>query len=335
MKPGKNKKNPETEFRIACVIPCYKERDHILEVIAEVGPEVSHIIIVDDACPDQTGTYVMDNNDDPRVEVIVQQHNTGVGGATLAGYGRASELDVDVIVKLDGDGQMDTSLIPALVRPIQEGHADYCKGNRFEHMDNISAMPKSRIIGNIVLSFMTKLSSGYWNIFDPTNGFTAIHIEAARRLPVDHISNSFFFESDMLYRLGMLRAVVVDIPMSARYGREVSSLNIYKIIPEFTWKHSINSCKRIFFTYFIQQVNFASFQLVVGKLMLLFGVIFGAIKWNQSSVENIPATAGTVILAALPVILGTQFLISFINFDTQNIPKVPLHKRIKGHVAKP
>ena len=327
-------KNQDQDYKIAAVIPCYREKVHILEVINELGSEIDHILVVDDACPDKTGEFVNANNKDPRVEVIIQTSNTGVGGATITGYRRACELDIDIIVKLDGDGQMDPSLIPNLIKPIKDGKSDYCKGNRFERIDKITAMPITRIIGNIALSFLSKMSSGYWNIFDPTNGFTAIHIEAVKNLPLDKISNKFFFESDMLFQLGMIRAVVTDIPMPARYGAEVSSLNIPMIIPEFTWKHYLNTCKRIFYTYFVRQFSFASIQLVLGKLMLLFGLIFGGVKWHQSNVEGIPATAGTVVLAALPIILGTQFLISFINFDTGNIPKIPLHRRIKGDLGE-
>ena len=310
--------------RVAVVIPCYRETAHILDVLAGIGPEVDAIHVVDDACPDGTGAYVRENCDDARVAVTVNDANLGVGGATMAGYRAALDDGAELLVKLDGDGQMDPALIPSLLHPIAAGTADYAKGNRFHALDGVTGMPWGRIIGNFVLSFASKLSSGYWNIFDPTNGFTAIHAAAARRLPMDRLSNGYFFESDMLFHLGMMRAVVVDVPMRAQYGSEQSGIQIPKIIPEFIGKHYLNTCRRIFFTYFIRETNAATLELVFGKLLVLFGIVFGAINWIDSEVTDVPATAGTVILAALPIILGSQLLIAFLNYDTRNVPAAPI-----------
>jgi len=310
--------------RIAVVIPCYRERDHILDVIAGIGPEVARVYVVDDGCPDKTGQLVQEQCDDARVSVLNSETNRGVGGATLLGYRQALDEGAEMIVKLDGDGQMNPRLIPALVAPLAAGRADYAKGNRFHSLDGVTEMPATRIFGNLVLSFASKLSSGYWNIFDPTNGFTAIHREAARRLPLERISEGYFFESDMLFHLGLLRAVVKDVPMRARYGTETSGIRIPRVIPEFLIKHYVNTCKRIFFTYFVRETNVATAQLVAGKLLLLFGIIFGAVKWAESINTGVAATAGTVILAALPVILGSQALIAFLSYDTRNVPGEPL-----------
>lgn len=312
---------------IAVVIPCYRETSRILDVIKAIGSEVGRIIVVDDACPDKTGEHVKTHCSDQRVEVLFHDRNTGVGGATLSGYKRAIEEGAEVIVKVDGDGQMDPSLISELVAPLLAGEADYTKGNRFFNLDGLSEMPRVRIFGNLALSFLSKASSGYWNIFDPTNGFTAIHIDAARRLPFDKINEGFFFESDMLFRLNMMRAVVCDMPMPARYGDEESSLKVRNVIFNFAAKHYVNSVKRVFYSYFIRDFGVPSIELVLGKLLLLFGVLYGAYSWHESSVTDIPATAGTVILAALPIILGTQMLMAFLNFDTRNVPSKPLNRR--------
>ena len=312
---------------IAVVIPCYRETAHILDVIKAIGAEVSQIIVIDDACPENTGSHVKSQCTDKRVEVLIHAKNTGVGGATMSGYKRAIETGAEIIVKVDGDGQMDPSLIPDLVAPLIEGVADYTKGNRFYNLDGLSDMPRVRIFGNLILSFASKVSSGYWNIFDPTNGFTALHIDAARRLPFDKIDNGFFFESDMLFRLNMMRCVVVDIPMPARYGTEESSLKIRNVILSFAYRHFVNATKRILYSYFIRDFGVASIELVLGKLLLLFGVVFGLFSWSASAVSGIPATAGTVILAALPIILGSQMLIAFLNFDTKNVPSKPLNRR--------
>jgi glycosyltransferase involved in cell wall biosynthesis len=310
---------------IAVVIPCYRETQHVLGVLAGIGAEIGRIIVVDDACPDGTGRLVRERCTDPRVEVLTHEKNKGVGGATITGYRRALELGAEIIVKLDGDGQMDPAMIPLLVKPIAVGEADYTKGNRFHQFLALGRMPPVRITGNMLLSFLSKLSSGYWDVFDPTNGFTATHSKVLRVLPLEKISEGFFFESDMLFRLGLIRAVVKDIPMRARYGNEVSGISIPRIIPEFLIKHYLNVCRRIYYTYFVRDFGFASIQLVLGKLLVLFGLGYGIYWWHDSTVTDVPATAGTVVLAALPIILGSQFLIAFINYDTRNVPRQPVH----------
>ncbi len=320
---------------IAVVIPCYRETAHILDVVAAIGGEVERIFVVDDACPDHTGNFVRENCTDSRVEVIVHPRNTGVGGATLTGYSHALAADAGIIVKLDGDGQMDPALIPDLVAPIEEGRADYAKGNRFHDPDGLIRMPTARIFGNLVLSFAAKLSSGYWNIFDPTNGFTAIHARVAERLPFDKISKGFFFESDMLFRLGLMRAAAADIPMRARYGDEESTLKIRSVVLEFAAKHWLNAAKRILYSYFLRDFNIASIHLILGKPLFLFGLIFGAVQWRASIASGTPATAGTVILAALPIILGSQMLIAFVDYDTRNLPRQALHPRLKKRPPTP
>jgi len=312
---------------VAVVIPCYRETAHILDVLSAVGPEVHCIYVVDDACPDGTGQFVRENTEDGRITVLFNPENKGVGGATLAGYRQALDDGATIIIKLDGDGQMDPANIPELIAPIQNGQADYSKGNRFHSLEGVTGMPFSRVFGNFVLSFASKLSSGYWSIFDPTNGYTAIHSTAAGRLPLERLSSGYFFESDMLFHLGMLRAVVVDVPMQARYGSETSGIRIPKVVPEFIFKHYANTCRRIFFTYLVREANVATAQLVLGKLLLIFGIIFGAINWIDSEISDVTASAGTVVLAALPIIVGSQLMIAFLNYDTRNVPTVPLQNR--------
>jgi len=210
--------------KIAVVIPSYKVTKHILDVIAAIGEEVHRIYIVDDCCPDRSGEFVEQHCSDSRVVVLRNETNQGVGGAMMAGYKAAIEDGMDIIVKIDGDGQMDPALLQAFVSPIVSGEADYAKGNRFFDLESVRTMPKRRLFGNAALSFMTKLSSGYWNLFDPTNGYTAIHASVAKYLPFEKISNRYFFETDMLFRLNTLGAVVVDVPMVAKYADEVSNL---------------------------------------------------------------------------------------------------------------
>ncbi len=315
---------------IAVVIPSYRVRDHVLSVLAAIGPEVNRVYVVDDACPDHSGDHVEQNCRDPRVRVLRHPSNRGVGGAVLSGYRQALADGAQVIVKIDGDGQMDPALIPAFVEPILRGEADYTKGNRFYDLAQIGRMPGMRIFGNAVLSFMAKLSTGYWDLFDPTNGFTAIHAEAARLLPHDRISQRYFFETDLLFRLNTFRAVVVDIPMDARYGDEVSHLKITRILGEFLFKHARNFCKRIFYNYFLRDLSVASLELVVGLGMVVFGASYGAYHWTLSMQTGITTPAGTVMLAALPGLVGLQLLLAFLGFDIASVPQRCMHPRLSG-----
>lgn len=312
---------------IAVVIPSYKVKTHILDVIARMGPEVAQVYVVDDMCPEGSGTYVEENCRDPRVRVLRNSVNKGVGGATMAGYQAAIEAGHEVIVKVDGDGQMAPELIPQFVAPILEGHADYTKGNRFYDLTHIGQMPAIRLMGNAALSFMSKFSSGYWDIFDPTNGYTAIHAKVASHLPMDKISQRYFFESDMLFRLNTMRCVVMDIPMDAHYADEVSSLRIGSVLGEFLGKHTRNFIKRIGYNYFLRDMSAASLHLVLGLMLMLFGLVFGSYHWMISVTQHVFTAAGTVMLAALPLIMGLQFLLAFMLHDTQSTPRQPMHRR--------
>jgi dolichol-phosphate mannosyltransferase len=315
--------------RIAVVMPAYKSRQFIADVLAVIGPEVESIIVIDDACPDHTGQFVLDNCKDDRINVLFHEKNLGVGGAVITGYKHALDLQADIIVKIDSDGQMDPKDIPDIVSPIINGYADYTKGNRFYDIEDVKEMPVVRLIGNAGLSFLSKLSSGYWNIFDPTNGYTAIHQKALNALPLDKLSQRFFFESDMLFRLNISRAVVIDVPIRARYGQEKSNLNISKEIGNFFVYHLKNFFKRIFYAYYLRDFTVASIQLLIGTILLLFGVIFGGNAWVRSIHSGQPATAGTVMVAALTVFIGIEFILSFFVYDYQFVPKNPLQSKLR------
>lgn len=223
-------KTMRKDMKVAVVIPCYKVKKHILDVINNIGNEVAIIYVVDDKCPELSGEYVQQNCIDPRVKVIFNNENKGVGGAVISGYLASLEDNVDIVVKLDGDGQMDPSLIGDFINPISKEFADYTKGNRFYDVESLKPMPKIRLFGNTVLSFMTKFSSGYYNIFDPTNGYTAISSFALKKINLDKLSKRYFFESDILFRLNLINAKVVDVPMDAIYEDEESNLHIKKIV---------------------------------------------------------------------------------------------------------
>lgn len=316
----------DSELKIAVVIPSYKVREQILSVISAIGAEVTKIYVVDDCCPDLSGDFVETNCRDKRVSVIRHSENQGVGGAVISGYKAALDEGMDIIVKIDGDGQMAPSLIPYFVSPIVAGSADYTKGNRFFDLESVRVMPSARLFGNVVLSFLTKISTGYWHLFDPTNGYTAIHRSVAENLPYDKISKRYFFESDMLFRLNTFRAVVVDIPMTAIYANEISNLKISSVLGEFVYKHIQNLCKRIFYNYYLRDMSLASFELIAGLFMFLFGGGFGVYHWFLSFATGHEATAGTVMLSALPVIVGLQLLLSFLGYDISTVPNQPISR---------
>ena len=312
---------------IAVVIPSYRVTRHIIGVIAGIGPEVARIYVVDDRCPDASGAFVRANCSDPRVTVLEHAENQGVGGAVMTGYRAAIADGARVIVKIDGDGQMDAALLPDFVAPILAGEADYTKGNRFFDLEQIRQMPAMRLFGNAVLSLMTKVSSGYWNLFDPTNGYTAIHADCARHLPFDKISRRYFFETDMLFRLNTLGAVVADVPMDAKYGDEVSNLKISKVVTEFAAKHVRNLGKRLFYNYYLRNMSLASLELPLGLLLVAFGAVYGVSHWLDSASDRVATPAGTVMLAALPVIMGVQLILAFLAYDIASVPTRPLHKK--------
>jgi dolichol-phosphate mannosyltransferase len=260
--------------------------------------------------------------------VVKHAVNKGVGGAMVSGYREALELGCTIVVKVDGDGQMDPALLPMFVRPVAEGKADYAKGNRFYNLEDTRQMPRKRLLANLLHSFCSKLSTGYWNIFDPANGYTAIHANVLRHLPLDKISERYFFETDMLFRLGLLRCKVVDIPMRAVYADEVSSFHMRKNIPVFLAGHLRNTAKRIAYNYFLRDFHAASLNLLLGGALTLFGTLFGACTWLHALSTGVATPTGTIMLAALPVLLGLNLLLSFLHFDTQNVPQEIIHDKL-------
>ncbi len=311
---------------LAVVIPTYRAHRHILPVIQAIGPEVQRIYVVDDGCPDSSGDFVSAHSTDPRLCVIKHAHNRGVGAAVITGYKAALQDGMEVLVKIDSDGRMDPALVMDFVNAILRGEADYTKGNRFFDLEAVRRIPPLRLFGNAVLSLIMKLSSGYWNLFDPTNGYTAIHADVVRHLPLQKVSPRYFFESDVLFRLNTLRAVVVDVPMAARYGDEVSHLKVGRVSVEFVFKHLRNFAKRIFYNYYLRDMSLASIQLPLGFALLAFGAVYGGYHWIHSSQAGVATPAGTVMLSAMPVLVGVQLLLGFIGHDVGSVPVRPLHR---------
>jgi glycosyltransferase involved in cell wall biosynthesis len=316
------------KMSVGVVIPAYKVRNHILDIISRIGQEVTSIIVIDDKCPDGSGQFVLDNCRDPRVVVCFHEQNKGVGGAVITGYRSAIERNLDIVVKVDGDGQMPPEMIETIIAPILSGEADYVKGNRFFNPEDVRAMPHIRLVGNAALSFLTKMSSGYWSVFDPTNGFTAIHASLLPVLGLNKIAERYFFETDMLFRLSLIRGRVIDVPMTALYGDEESNLKIRNVFLEFLLGNIRNAFKRIFYSYFLRNFSIASAYLVVGLCLMFFGLVFGSVNWAHSVRTGVAASSGTVMLAAMPLLIGLQLLLNFMAFDVSAEPSSPIHPRL-------
>lgn len=312
-------------MRVAVVVPCYRVKAHVLDVLKEIPPIVEGIFCVDDACPEKSGLFIEQVNADPRVLVIYNENNLGVGGAVKVGYRAAAARGFDVAIKIDGDGQMDPRMIPRFIAAIATHSCDYAKGNRFFRIEDVRQMPKLRIFGNAILSLLSKLSTGNWHIFDPTNGYTALHLATLDLLDLDKVADRFFFETDLLFRLNLARCVTRDLPMTAKYGEEISNLRVSRIVLPFLWGHLRNTVKRIGYTYFLRDFHATSVTLVLGPPLLLGGIVFSLYRWWRSFHDGIPATAGTVMICALLLISGAQLLLSALAFDIGNVPREPMH----------
>ncbi|MGZ6347480.1 MAG: glycosyltransferase family 2 protein [Anaerolineales bacterium] len=313
------------KFKIAAVIPAFRVERDIEAVLDGLPPYLKHIIVVDDASPDRTSDKVRARaKRDRRLVLLRLERNQGVGGAMVTGFRKALELGAQIVVKIDGDGQMDLQHLPALLMPLIRGQADYVKGNRFRDFLALQKMPIVRRLGNMGLGFLAKAATGYWNVFDPTNGFLAIRAEILAQLPLERIDHGYYFETSMLANLYLIEAAVLDVPMPARYQGEASSLIIHRVLFEFTFKLLGTFLRRIVLKNFIYNFSMASIYLLVGLPLLLFGVIFGSLKWIHYASLGVTAPTGTVMLPTLTVLLGIQLLLSAIEIDLHSVPQKPL-----------
>lgn len=308
---------------IAVVIPAYKVEKHIRTVVENVPNFVKSIIVVNDASPDST-RLILKEIEDERLIILDHKENRGVGGAMISGYNHAVSRGAEIMVKMDGDDQMDPGKIEELVFPILNQDADFTKGNRFLHQAQLSSMPILRRIGNWGLTFLVKAASGYWQIFDPTNGFTAMHADVWKQINQSRIANDYYFESSLLAEMRYINAVVQDVYIPARYQDEKSSLSIWKVLFSFPFRLIRTTLRRIVYQYYLYNFSFASLALILGTIFVLFGFIWGIIYWVESKKSGIPATTGTVLIAVLPIILGMQLLLQAISQDMSDLPKKPI-----------
>lgn len=304
------------DTKITVVIPCFKVAAHIESTVSSLPEWVDQMILVNDCSPDNTidilNQLALKN---PKVTVLSNPVNLGVGGAMITGFQHALQTDTDIIVKLDGDGQMNPDCLPALLQPLCDKSAEFSKGNRFNDFRALKKMPASRRVGNLGLSFLIKAASGYWEVFDPSNGFIAIAKETLQRIDLSKLAHRYFFESSMLVELYYTGARIQDIPMPAIYGEEVSNLSVAKTLFGFPPKLMKALFRRIILSYFVYDFSITSIYMLAGLPLFLYGLIYGIVKWIHFASIDVAAPTGTVMLAVLPFILGFQMLLSAIQHD--------------------
>lgn len=303
---------------IAAVVPAHNEAAHIRDVITGLPGTVDHIVIVDDKSSDDTAVLA-ETSGDPRVHVIRHEHNTGVGGAIISGHKRALELGADIDVIFAGDDQMDPAYLEALLDPIVDEGYGFTKANRFYSSTSYQGMPAYRVFGNVLLSFANKAASGYWNLFDPQNGYTATSAEVLRRLDLDVISQGYEFENDFLLNLNILGVPARDIPIPARYGSEVSGIKLRKVIPAIGGMLFAGFFRRVFLKYVVGSFSPIALFLFSGLLLWLWSAVFGA--WTiYETIGPGSATTGTVLLAVVPFLMGFQLILTALTLDIQASP---------------
>ena len=309
-----------SDLKIVVVIPAFQVENEIVDVINSIPVFITSIVVVDDASSIPVDN-VISHLTDPRICLIGHEVNQGVGGAMITGYKKAVEKGADIIVKVDGDGQMDAKNIPLLIQPLIDNEADYCKGNRFVHAEELSSMPFLRRLGNTIHSYLTKLVSGYWTIFDPTNGYTAIRGSTFQTLNLNHLSNDYFFETSLLIALRMQNAVVKDVSIPAIYRDEISSLSHIKTLITFPIFLVRGFFRRILFQYFLLNFSTVSLELLLSITLFIFGLTWGIYYRVQSINTGIPEATGTVLIAIISLLIGLILLLLALIEDIRSVPK--------------
>lgn len=319
---------------IVGLIPAYRAASTIVNVIKGALEYVDRVVVIDDACPQKSGDIVSAAfAADSRVIVLWRPTNGGVGSAIKTGLAKCLEINPDVIVKLDADGQMDPSFIPSICTMFDHNpNLGLVKGNRFVNDSVLSEMPKVRLFGNAALSLFAKFASGYWNLLDPTNGYIAFNGKLLPMLGWQRFANTYFFEISVLGELGLRQVPIGEVEMTSIYGEEQSSLSIRRVLWEFPPKLLRLFLRRITLQYFLFDVNLGSLYIFFGILMTIAGFAFGSLEWAETIVTHHARTAGTVMLAVLPILIGFQLLSNALMYDVQFAPKTlrEMGTRAKG-----
>lgn len=304
--------------RIAAVVPAYNESKLIGKTIMTMPDFVDHIVVVNDCSTDDTSQQARSVGD-ARVVVIDHAVNTGVGGAIVDGHRRALELGADINVVMAGDAQMDPAYLPALLDPICLDGYEFTKANRFYSSSSYAGMPFVRVLGSIALSFATKVASGYWNLFDPQNGYTAIARAALNRIRLDRIAAGYAFENDLLIWLNIANVRAKDIPVPAVYGEEVSSMRLHKVAVAIGGLLFAGFWRRMLLKHVLQSFSAVALLFFTGLALCAFGLLVGA--WVLYETLGPPvATTGSVLLSVGPLLTGIHMLVNALMLDIQSTP---------------
>lgn len=307
---------------VAVVIPAFQAAETIDRVIAGIPGWVWRIIVVDDGCSDGTAARVVAAAEaDSRIQLVRHPSNRGVAEAMVSGIQHALQHDAQIVVKMDSDGQMSPTDLPALLAPLLDGSADCAKGNRFRDLEALRQMPPVRRVGNLALGLLTRAAVGYWNLFDPTNGFVAVRGDVLRQVPWGRLQGYYFFETALLAELYLAGAVVEDVPMPARYGSEPSHLSLPRVLLGYPPKLMRLLLRRVALKYFLYDFSVGSLYLLVGLPLLAGGALYGAVNWWHYARLGIGAPTGTVVIPALLILLGVQLLLAAVQADLESVPR--------------
>jgi glycosyltransferase involved in cell wall biosynthesis len=306
------------------VVPAYKEQAHVGTVIETMPELVDRVVVVDDASPDATAEVARaaaDRAGGERTEVISLPVNQGVGGAIIAGHRRMIELGMDVSVVMAGDAQMNPDYLPKLLDPIAEDGYGFTKANRFYSSSSFEGMPKHRIFGNMILTILTKAASGYWNLVDPQNGYTACTTEVLRRLPLAKVHHRYDFENDLLIWLNIADIRAKDVNIPAVYGSEKSTMNLARVAPRILATLFTGGWRRMWRKYILWSFSPIALLLLAGLALTVFGVVVGTWATIWSLTTGVSASTGTWLLGVAPTIVGIQLLVQGLVLDIQATPK--------------
>lgn len=306
-------------LRVAVVVPAHNEEALIGNTVSTVPDFVDHVVVVDDASTDATAAKARAAGDD-RLEVITHERNQGVGGAILTGHRRAIEIGADVAVVMAGDAQMDPDHLPALLDPIAADGYDFAKADRFFDFGSYQGMPRMRVIGNVVVGFLAKAATGYWHLFDPLNGYTAVRTAALRRLPLDRIRRDYSFECDLLVYLNIIHAKGKDIPVPAVYGEERSGIRLFRAGRKLLWALFRGFWRRMMWKYVLWSFSPVAIFLFSGLALCLWGIGFG-IGITIATMGPPVASAATVLMSVGPLLVGINLVIVAWVLDVLESPR--------------
>ena len=306
-------------LKVAAVVPAYREEKLVGRVIETMPDFVDIIVVVDDCSPDGTSASVTAVGE-PRVTLIRHEVNKGVGGSIVTGHRAALAQGADVMVVMAGDAQMDPAYLPALVDPIVDDGCGFTKANRFFDATSYKGMPKVRLVGNIILTFLTKSASGYWNLVDPQNGYTAVTRAALARVPLDRLAERYDFENDLLIWLNIADVRARDVSVPAVYGDETSTMQVRRVIPRLTRTLFLGFWRRILLKYVLWSFSPVALMLFTGLFLLLLSAVPGAIA-IISALHGDSPTSGTVLLAVTPFLCGFFLLVQALVLDIAATPQ--------------